>query len=454
MRNPTNSGAMVHPKSIRIAENTGGWVLPSETITQEVFNNLPELLRNACSQFIEPIEKEVFLVGALGVLSGCMPNYIGHYDGKWVTPHLYTYILAPFGGGKGTMTYARKLGEGIHISKVSKSEFALMMFKQAPKSSKSDKTDKTDSASVVRPPNEMLFIPANSSKTAMIEALSDNKGSGIIFETEGDTLADALKQDYASYSDVLRKAFHHEPIAYLRRQDKEYKELNSPGLAVVLSSTYGQLLSLIPSSENGLFSRFIFYCIKPKKDFKNVFAPNMERYEAYFKGISRKIEQDYFYLEKLDDPIKFRLTSSQQERFMHHFTKAKEESIDQLNGSINRLGIICFRLAMIFTMLRSHEDLLGPGQDMICFDQDFENAIALIGILKINAERVYDYINRPPAKQMPEDMQKLYDALPDQFTTAEGLKVAADMGIEERRAERYFSTKFTKVSHGNYAKRK
>lgn len=47
---------------------------------------------------------------------------------------------------------------------------------------------------------------------ATYQALSDNHGWGVIFETEADTLTQALKTDYGDYSDGLRKAYHHEPI--------------------------------------------------------------------------------------------------------------------------------------------------------------------------------------------------------------------------------------------------
>jgi len=435
-------------------KNTGSWYLPSETITDGIFNNLPQLLRDACNQFTEPTEREVFLIGALGVLSACMPNYIGHYDGKWISPHLYVYILAPFGSGKGTMTYSRQLGEAIHATKIAETKVAMDLFNHAPKSTKTDKTDKTDSASPIRPANKMLFIPANSSKTAMIETLADNKGQAAIFETEGDTLADSLKQDYGSYSDILRKAFHHEPIAYIRRADKEFRELNNPHLAVILSSTYDQLLGLIPTSENGLFSRFIFYSIKPKKGFKDVFAPDMEGYQPYFSALGQTIEQRYSYLTSLEKAMIFWFTDAQKAHFLAHFRKTKEESIDGLGGSINRLGIICFRLAMLLSMLRAYETDFAPSAFLICDNVDFYNAIALADVLKLNAERVYKFVNSTTSQnKAPEDLQKLYDALPAEFSTATGIEIAVQLGINERKAERYFSKHFTNTSHGNYAKK-
>ena len=61
----------------------------------------------------------------------------------------------------------------------------------------------------VKPPERMLFIPANNSTTGVYQLISDNEGRGLMFETEGDTLTQAFKSDYGNYSDGFRKAFHH-----------------------------------------------------------------------------------------------------------------------------------------------------------------------------------------------------------------------------------------------------
>ena len=57
------------------------------------------------------------------------------------------------------------------------------------------------------PPLRMLLIPANSSATAVYQTLNENNGIGLIFETEGDTLANTFNSDYGNYSDGFRKAF-------------------------------------------------------------------------------------------------------------------------------------------------------------------------------------------------------------------------------------------------------
>ena len=99
----------------------------------------------------------------------------------------------------------------------------------------------------------------------------ENGGRGTVFETEADTLADALKQDHGGFSDTLRQSFGHEPLSYFRRTNSEDVEIASPALSVVLSSTFDQLVKLIPSAENGLFSRFVYSELKTTPPVHNVF---------------------------------------------------------------------------------------------------------------------------------------------------------------------------------------
>jgi hypothetical protein len=106
-----------------------------------------------------------------------------------------------------------------------------------------------------------------------VSFLNDNKGIGLIFETEGDTLAQTFRSEHGNYSDGFRKAFHHEIISYNHRKDREYVELETPRLSALLSGTPKQVSTLIPNAENGLFSRFIFTLPRDKYKKNTTFAP-------------------------------------------------------------------------------------------------------------------------------------------------------------------------------------
>ena len=82
--------------------------------------------------------------------------------------------------------------------------------------------DKKNNESPQEPPIKTLLIPANSSATSVYQVLNDNGGIGLMFETEGETLANTFKSDYGNFSDGFRKAFHHEMISCTRCKNREF----------------------------------------------------------------------------------------------------------------------------------------------------------------------------------------------------------------------------------------
>ncbi len=375
-----------------------------------IINNLPEMLKIPSRFLVEETEKEVFLIGALGVVSGMLPNIKGMYSGKAISPNLYVYILSGYGEGKGGLEYARLLGKQIHQDK--KEEYNesfgeylkdIEVYKKQLKDFQKSKNPEAEPPQMPqRPPSLMLFIPANNSKSGIYQLLYENNGRGILFETEGDTLADALKQDYGGFSDTLRKAFHHERLDLFRRMNNEHIEILHPELSVVLSSTFDQLKKLIPSVENGLYSRFLYYELKQNGRFINVFDDRKNQYQKRFESVGEIFKKLFNQLEKLDNPIWFSLTNEQKKRFVELFDERKTKMIVEIDatmaGMANRLGVIAFRIMMIFTALRAYENGILE-TSMQCSDIDFENALQIIERLEKHAKKVYGFLNGQPDKE-------------------------------------------------------
>jgi len=377
---------------------------PPEGLPKQLFNQLPELIRAPCMGFAEQAEREVFLVGSLAVVSGIMPNVFGLYDGQYYTPHLYAYILAPYGSGKGGLRYCRSLAEGVHRQRREEGKELEKEYRAELHNFKQGNTAEEPQ----RPGKKMLFLPANASKSGLLQLMEENEGMGIIFEMEGDSLADALKTEYGSYSDLLRKGYHHEPISFFRRTEQEYRDIERPALAVVLSSTFDQYLKLIPTPQNGLFSRFIHYNLTPSREFKNVFSQDKSQLPEYFEELSKEFTKIYNSLRTRKNPYIFCLKPSQKSLFLELFQEWKNELSEfisrDLEGTVNRLGLICFRLAMVFTTLRIFET--GElKEELICDDADFDTALELVAHFKEHALKVYHRLPRnytKPSKEAQE----------------------------------------------------
>jgi len=373
------------------------------TMPDELFDDLPNNLRVATEQFKEPQEREVFLIGALGVLSGMLPNVHGVYFGRKVSPNLYCFVMGKYGTGKGALVWAKDLGEGVDAYRVQQANDAMAAHNEEQMNYHRqvklyDKGKLATPPEQPKPPRHLkLYLPANSTKTAMMQLLMENDGRGIIFETEGDTLADMLRQDYGNFSDVLRKAFHHEPVSYFRRNNNEDVKINYPCLSVVLSGTDDQLRRLVPSIENGLFSRFCFYVLQGNAPFKDPFESDKYDLEAHFNRLAEHYRELYQKLERMDTPIYFTLQPHQKKQFVAAFNQQKEELrehiSDDLEGTSNRLGLICFRIAMILTITR-YAPMVSPGMTFTCSDDDFETATALTHHLVQYSLHVYEMLQQ------------------------------------------------------------
>jgi hypothetical protein len=394
----------VNMAKIDLNNLNGKKILPDKGFQAEIYNQLPWIFKEGCNELTDPNEKAVFLIGALGVVSGLLPNIWGLYDGQQVNANLYVYLLGRYGGGKGSLMYSKMLGFQIHksmieVSKADNDQFEIenelykAEFQKWKKSKIGDPPKKP-----IQPQQKLLFIPANNSKSGLFELLSGNEESGIMFESEGDTLADAIRQDYGNFSDGLRKAFHHESISFYRRLNKEFIEIENPKISVVISSTFDQLLALIPTAENGLFSRFLFYELPHEPKFRNVFDASKDNYLPVFSGLGEQMKQVYEYFKADTYGFKFQLTEPQQAGFIEYFRALKLEIQDnltfELDGTINRLGLQFFRIAMIFTTLRQYYSST-IDREMFCSDQDFQLTKNIISELKNHALNIYFKLPEP-----------------------------------------------------------
>ncbi|MCF8272663.1 MAG: DUF3987 domain-containing protein [Flavobacteriaceae bacterium] len=413
------------------------------TIPDTVYTNLPLFLQQVVEPASSPEEKDILLLGALTAFSACFPKLFGIYDQKKVFSNLYLFVTAPASAGKGRLNQIKNLVDPVHKimreqAKVLKQQFNIENASYNMNKGKDENLEKPN-----KPPERMLFIPANNSVTGVYQLISDNEGRGLIFETEGDTLAQAFKSDYGNYSDGFRKAFHHETISYYRRTDREYVDIERPCLSTVLSGTPKQVATLIPNAENGLFSRFIFYYMNIKPHWKNVFESNFKTgLDDYYVQLGQEFLELYKTL-KNNPEIEISLSLSQQEQFNVFFeslqTKYLNLQPEEYMATVRRLGLIAFRLMMLFTAFRIMED--GEVTNVKqCEDIDFQNALNCIKILIKHSSKVFnDLPMEPNAPKRQNRKERFLDSLPKQFSRQDYLDMADKHSIPHKTAEGYIS---------------
>lgn len=411
------------------------------TLPDAVFDTIPEFLKHITQVATTKEERDILLLGSLVTLSVAFPKLIGKYGDNPVNTNLFIFISAKASAGKGILIHCRKLVEPIHLAlrnqaKIMKQQFEVDMQEYNANKGKDANTEKPQ-----KPPQKMLFIPANNSATGFLEILGDSDKRGLIFETEGDTLAKAFKSDYGDFSDGFRNAFQHEPISYYRRTDKEYVEIDRPCLSALLSGTPKQITTLIPNAENGLFSRFVFYVMNMKLIWKDVFASKTENgLDVHFEKLGNEFFSLYQTLQANPD-VHFSLTPSQQLQFNQFFEKMQTLYVniqeEEIISSVRRLGLIAFRIMMIFSALRIMED----GEittNLYCNDTDFQNTLDMITILVKHSSYVYSQIAQETYKPKPKHKKEQFlENLPYHFNRQTYVATALSLGITDKSAQRY-----------------
>ena len=431
----------------------------SPFIPDRVYNALPETLKNACNEFSDR-ERDVFLTSALAVISGGLHNVHGLYRNEKTFPNVFGFISAPPASGKGVMKYAKQLGECYHGLLLDESKESLNLYKKAKRlfdlKVKKAKTNEALEAleEPTKPKASLFFIPGDTSSSMIMTHLEDNDGMGCICETEADTLTKALKQDWGDFSDILRKGFQSESMSKSRKTELEYTEIKEPKFSVALTGTPNQMDTLINSIENGLFSRFLFYSFKSKPKWKSTWTDTLTRsnteifedYSAMLCGKFRSNKQQRFFMTQEQG---MKLDATFEEELGHHAALYQ----DSVVGVVFRLGLMCFKIAMVLTALRSDEE------NITCTDEDCNTAITLVKEVYLkHAINMLTKLDKQSNK-LNSSQNKLMDWIKtrDSFKRGEILSIAIANGIKDRTLSemlKVFIEKrlIIKVSHGVYSK--
>ncbi|MDM1448156.1 DUF3987 domain-containing protein [Myroides odoratimimus] len=406
-------------------------------IEEEVYNNLPPYLKAITNRF-ENRERDIILLSSLGVISACLPNVQGLYDNRIVYTNLYLFIIAPPASGKGVMTWSAILAKEINLSIQQKNR-------------ESDTSKKYVSK----------IVPANSSSAMIYNFLQDSKDGFVIFESEADTLSNVLKQDYGNFSDLLRKAFHHEPVSISRHTDNRNYHIDSPKLSLVLSGTPNQIRELIESKENGLFSRFMYYFFDEISEWKDV-SPRKDSADDlnyFFNGLAKELAELYNKLSALPK-IEIVMKETHWEEFQNLFRNFDNVLIEcnksDFISSNRRLGLITYRVIMILTILRQKDVITEDNSILYADDLDVSNALAIAKILIEHSLIVYEGTKKKE-RGLTLQERTLLNGLPESFTRKEGLAIASSLEYPERTYDdllkQWVDKKLIeKVKHGSYKK--
>jgi len=394
--------------------------------------------------------------------------------------NLSFFVLAKSGSGKGMMRFCARLVKPVHDKLMAESEEARNEYRkrmELKKQEKKGKSTKGETENVMEqmPPLKVFNIPADSSASAFIRTFAETQ-RGIMFETEGDTLAKILRLDFGGYSDLLRKAAHHEPITFMRVGSDDKGEgihiyIDYPCLSVVLSGTPKQLKNLMTDAENGLFSRFGVLYVTTNPEWEDQYED--DEGESYEECFDRYADDLYVIYTKLvclgEKGVQFKLTKAQRKEvrsfFRNNLFRYNTLYDGEYDGIMHRLGVMHGRICMVLTALRA-ESVDRFDEPLVCSDEDVKLALEMIKVLNQHTDFAYRSLSPEKTtmlilKNMPASY-KLYQGLPDEFTTNDAVEVGRSLKMSRmtvyRYMHRYVDGKngtgclIRKMDHGMYRK--
>ena len=426
----------------------------------------PKILLLIMSYATSPTQRDVMLLGALTAIGASMERYVRcPYAGKLQSPCLQSFIVAPSASGKGILSFIRLLVEPIHDEIRQKVAEEVKAYKKEKAAYDTMGKERCKVEAPQMPKNKMFLISGNNTGTGILQNIMDANGTGLICETEADTISAAIGSEYGHWSDTLRKAFDHDRLSYNRRTDQEYREVKRIFLAVLLSGTPAQVRALIPSAENGLFSRQLFYYMHGIYTWADQFACGEIDLDEIFRSIGRDWQLKLDILKEHGIHT-LRLTDEQKKEFNALFSDLFFRS-DIANGNemrsfIARLAVNICRIMSTIAMLRVLEipqpyqlkssDRYAPVPDkeiptdnvkdgiitrwdITITPEDFKAVLGLVKPLYRHATHILSFL---PSSEIPHranaDRDAFFDALGDEFTRTQLTEQATAMGIKPNTA--------------------
>lgn len=414
----TNLNLMEEQEDLRIVEHLD-------------MQKLPESLQSMISLASTPEERDIILMATLAAASACMPNLYFTYGptGKKYYANLQCFILAAAASGKGIANQAL--------------EMVRVIDEQYP-----------------------MLIAGDSTLAAFYKALEEQNGCGYMHESEGSVITDIWKTSAANYNTVLRKAAEHEPIS--RNRVKGASEIKNPRLSMLLTGTFGQYKALVPSVENGYFSRLLTVVIRGTNGFDKRYVSSKGGQNATPKIVGHQLLRTYETLMNAGER-EWSLTDAQKERLGEHLESEYSTLISLLgenfHSAVIRMAVQIERIAMILTAMRGPSSItseLNSDTPLLCSDIDYETAEIIGNKLLLHMAAAYRLIDGDAQDIVPEikplDQRKvLFEQLRPEYKLQELISEAKTQGVSRRSAIRWNDSwqengMVLKTDYGHYKK--
>ena len=414
-------------------------------------HKLPESVQQMISLASTPEEQDIILMATLAAASACVPNLYFTYGptGKKYYANLQCFILAAAASGKGIANQAL--------------EMVRVIDEQYP-----------------------MLIAGDSTLPAFYKAIEEQGGCGYMHESEGSVITDIWKNSAANYNTALRKAAEHEPIS--RNRVRSASELKNPRLSMLLTGTFGQYKALVPSVENGYFSRLLTVVIRGTNPFDKRYVSSKGGQSVIPKIVGQRLLRTYEQLMNAGER-EWSLTDAQKERLGEHLEREYDTLIgllgENFHSAVVRMAVQIERIAMVLTAMRiqnteyrvqnteyrvqnteyriqTESDSELMNEKILCADEDYETAEMIGNKMLLHMASAYRMIDGDAQDVVPEikplDQRKvLFEQLKGEYSHGDLAEEAKRQGVSKRTVERWNLSWIEigiveKTNHGQYRK--
>ena len=166
----------------------------------------------------------------------------------------------------------------------------------------------------------------------------------------------------------------------------------------------------------------------------------------------------YYAIFKNKNPIIFNLSEGQKQKFYKHMSAIWKEIVDDettdFMPNLYRHGVMMFRIAMILTVIREKENILGK-DTIVCNNRDFLVSLKLTKTLLRHSENVFDSMD--DGNGLSKQDEEFLQSLPNFFERKNAIEAGILLNIPKRtiddKLSKWKAKKIVqKLSTGKYKK--
>ena len=237
---------------------------------------------------------------------------------------------------------------------------------------------------------------------------------------------------------------------------------------MLLTGTFGQYKALVPSVENGYFSRLLTVVIRGSNPFDKRYVSSKGGQSAVPKIVGNRLLRTYENLMNAPER-EWSLTDAQKARLGEHLETEYSTLInllgDNFHSAVIRMAVQIERIAMILSALRMVSSSTNPDKrpdKILCSDADYETAEIIGNRLLLHMSAAYRLIEGDAHDLIPDikplDQRRvLFDQLKPEYKLQELISEAKTQGVSRATVIRWNDAwqeqgQVQKIEYGHYRK--